>query len=480
VTSWFDHAYPDYAKNRNLMIWDGLSRTKLGYNLSLGCYEGRCYEGHNGIDLVYRGPATQANQNGVEILAAAAGEIAVVRAGCVVGNVRCGGGLGNHTVINHGNGYFTLYAHMARQTILRGSIIAGQPIGIMGSTGNSTGPHLHFALYKDDGNGVWDGIEVEQPLDPFGWRGTEGDPWVLDRQGPVSHYLWQYPLAQVESFAGQQGIDLTDATQNVQIEVPPTAFSGEVTLEMFRGPVAGSPAGVRSVGRAFWLSMLEWLPIPSVRQANLSTVSLALDQALTLPITITATYTDSEVRHLNVNQLTLTHWDQAKRSWQDLPTQIDAETHTVTAQTQALGEFDLQAPLLCPADAVEPDDDYFAARSVVAEGEVESRLFDIAGDEDWFYLEVEGERTYIIETVNLAPNVDTVLELFSRDAQTRLAVSDNRRNSLASYMEWTSAQDNVYFVRVSSGGNSANGCQASYELQVTLKPYQLFLPLITK
>ncbi len=56
-----------------------------------------------------------------------------------------GNGYGNYIIINHGGGRTTLYAHMSGFAISNGqSVTQGQVIGYVGSTGNSTGPHLHF------------------------------------------------------------------------------------------------------------------------------------------------------------------------------------------------------------------------------------------------------------------------------------------------------------------------------------------------
>jgi murein DD-endopeptidase MepM/ murein hydrolase activator NlpD len=66
------------------------------------------------------------------------------------------GGYGNTIVIKHANGYKTLYAHQNkfRSGLKRGSRVKkGQHIGYVGSTGLSSGPHLHFGLYKN-GNAV--------------------------------------------------------------------------------------------------------------------------------------------------------------------------------------------------------------------------------------------------------------------------------------------------------------------------------------
>lgn len=90
--------------------------------------------GHNGTDI---GATT-----GTDILAAMSGT--VVYAGDT------GDGYGNRVVIDHGDGIGTLYGHMSRTTATAGSSVnAGDKIGEVGSTGHSTGPHLHFECRKE-------------------------------------------------------------------------------------------------------------------------------------------------------------------------------------------------------------------------------------------------------------------------------------------------------------------------------------------
>ena len=85
---------------------------------------------HNGVDI---GAASGAN-----IVAAAAGE--VVSAGY-------SGAAGNMIMMSHGGGIYTLYMHCSKITCSEGqSVKAGQTIGKVGSTGVSTGPHLHFGI----------------------------------------------------------------------------------------------------------------------------------------------------------------------------------------------------------------------------------------------------------------------------------------------------------------------------------------------
>ena len=57
---------------------------------------------------------------------------------------------GNYVTINHGDGFSSVYMHMTKYVVKKGAAVsAGQLIGYMGSTGISTGPHLHFGITKD-------------------------------------------------------------------------------------------------------------------------------------------------------------------------------------------------------------------------------------------------------------------------------------------------------------------------------------------
>lgn len=80
-----------------------------------------------------------ASNSGPAIIAADTGT--VTYAGCI------NWGYGCHVMVDHGNGYQTLYAHMSALSVNAGQAIGqGQQLGIMGSTGRSTGPHLHFEI----------------------------------------------------------------------------------------------------------------------------------------------------------------------------------------------------------------------------------------------------------------------------------------------------------------------------------------------
>lgn len=87
---------------------------------------------HTGIDIDSR--------SGWDIWASDGGTVVTATYGW-------GGGYGNHIIIDHGNGYQTLYGHLSSLDVSVGQYVSqGQRLGTMGSTGWSTGPHLHFEI----------------------------------------------------------------------------------------------------------------------------------------------------------------------------------------------------------------------------------------------------------------------------------------------------------------------------------------------
>ena len=92
----------------------------------------RFWGGHAAIDV--------GGWTGAPVKAADGGYVVVAAGGW-------NGGYGNHIIVDHGNGFVTLYAHLNSIYVKPGeSVAAGAVIGGVGNTGNSTGPHLHFEL----------------------------------------------------------------------------------------------------------------------------------------------------------------------------------------------------------------------------------------------------------------------------------------------------------------------------------------------
>jgi murein DD-endopeptidase MepM/ murein hydrolase activator NlpD len=103
---------------------------------------------------------------GVDISAPEGTQIIAARGGRVIWANGNSAPYGNNTLIDHGNGLATFYAHQSSFAVTAGERVAkGEVIGYVGSTGYSSGPHLHFEVHV---NG--------EPHDPLGWFGGSKTP----------------------------------------------------------------------------------------------------------------------------------------------------------------------------------------------------------------------------------------------------------------------------------------------------------------
>jgi Tol biopolymer transport system component len=458
VDAWFDHDRPTYVKDGALLLWDGRRRTLDPYNLPLGCFERRCYDGHDGIDFPYRdpNPATPNIFEPVTIWPAAAGRLAAVVQECSAGDRWCNRGYGNEAILYHDNGLFTRYSHLA--TLAPGvNLAAGAPwltpelpLGEMGSTGNSFGTHLHFAVHRDNGNGRWDGEGTDLPLDPFGWAGAEPDPWVVRDGGPVSRWLWRFNPTTEAILLGSEGATLRDSDGAVTVQIPPGALAGQVRVELMTGAAVAAPRGpLRSLGRGFRLQLLDWLQGGS-----------ALSPTLARPVELSAGYAGATTRHLDMSRLLLYRM-QPGSGWVALPTVVDSEAQAVLAAADQLGDFDLQAPLLCPSDGLEPDDTFDAAVFVPQAGATFDRLFDVDEDEDWFQVEVGAGVPIRVVVQTVAPGTALTATIYDLDGLTPLT-----GRSGPGELMLTTVVAGRYFVRVAPTAENNAGCDADYRISV--------------
>jgi len=115
-------------------MWAHLGKINNEFGFRRNPFGGRTYEFHGGMDIDgERGDLVVAPANGT-----------VVAAGYK-------GGYGNMVEIDHGNGLTTLYGHLSKVESTQGDVVTrGQLIGQVGSTGRSTGPHLHYELRLND------------------------------------------------------------------------------------------------------------------------------------------------------------------------------------------------------------------------------------------------------------------------------------------------------------------------------------------
>ncbi len=144
----------------------------------------KTYRGHQGTDMVLR--SFPQMDSGVYVLAADSGVVTFVHDGefdrNTAKNVPLG--FGNYIAIRHPNKMYSYYAHLRKNSLLvqpGEQVSAGQRIALVGSSGNSTDPHLHFETW-------YDSLYL---VDPFaGPCGNPGSLWIPDFPYDTSYHLW--------------------------------------------------------------------------------------------------------------------------------------------------------------------------------------------------------------------------------------------------------------------------------------------------
>lgn len=126
------------------------------------------------IDPVYGGRAYHAGSDlsaslGLNVVASRSGTVISVNDGARDCGADCGSGYGNFVVIDHGDGYFTRYGHLKKDSVTKYvsvgmTVSQGQIIGLSGNSGKSTGPHLHFEIREGNSWGT--------SLNPFDYIST--------------------------------------------------------------------------------------------------------------------------------------------------------------------------------------------------------------------------------------------------------------------------------------------------------------------
>lgn len=187
IKSFFDHEYPTYAgspNNNNAIFtrYDGRRWTGVPKDSCVETPENNCYDGHDGIDVGLSYEHAIAAADGIVTRADWANSTCF---DCSFGLV---------VEIEHdinGERFRTRYGHLSTITIAVNQVVSsGWVIGTSGSTGSSSGPHLHFDVYKYI-NGGW------RAIDPFGWQpgpnaDVQIDPWAQYSTGAVSWCMWKY------------------------------------------------------------------------------------------------------------------------------------------------------------------------------------------------------------------------------------------------------------------------------------------------
>jgi murein DD-endopeptidase MepM/ murein hydrolase activator NlpD len=236
IVSFFDHDLPDYVQDGRIITATGAEATPDALHQGRdfpaywnpGLRQYIYYDGHNGFDydISYQ-----------PVYAAAAGK--VVFAGLEYPDAITHG-YGNMVLINHQNGYITLYGHFSKVLVKAGQRVRrGQRIGISGNTGHSSGPHLHFTVFHNC-----------SPTDPYGWSGPGEDP-LSSYQGEISTYLWERPplvMNPPPNWPGATSLPADAPMRIVLLRLPATSQGARVFTQSLHRELAQVEKGLRRFG----------------------------------------------------------------------------------------------------------------------------------------------------------------------------------------------------------------------------------------
>lgn len=323
ITSFFDHEYPflgysQYSEPREV------AEKTVNFLGQEGKEPDLYYSSHDGYDfgLPY----------GTEILAPADG---LVRGYYCIS---CGNTLG----IDHPNGYKTIYMHLQKEDLIAESwekdipVKEGDVIGRVGMTGNTTGPHLHFQIYKPVYDGAfWEITHPKNLEDPFGWLNDfKYDPWAFfkwkdvygEHSGRASKYLWKEDITLNDIKGSFNGQLLLMDLDNISLQIPGTTYAFPLAFQL---AYITPPAP---------LDDQKYIDSTSLAIVALDATGKRISQLGSF-ITIKMTLTLESIQDVLWDTLALYHWNSASNLWEKLSSSFDPATLELEAQTNEISEF---------------------------------------------------------------------------------------------------------------------------------------------
>lgn len=341
VWSFFDHQYPVGVGNEGsgadstILKFNGEEKSGTLWNCDAGS---SCYSGHNGYDFSVSGA----------VRAAHAGYAVGTRWDCLPGDQSI------YVVTVTDGRYRTAYLHLKNDAIWQDlhdhprQVQADQQIGTVGNTGApkcSSGPHLHFATYYDaNNNGQF------RVVDPYGFDPTKVDPWVKDKGGPTSHWLWEFAAPGRADLSPGSGPAVAITGAGASVTVPGSAVSAPATLALMSVPVEGSGSTVQTASQGLdGMEATATIPIgPAFRLTGMHDDGSPV-VTFSAPATITRQYSDADAAYANESTIRVYLWQPASTSWQPLATQVDLANNRVTATSDKPGTYCLRGQPLNPA-----------------------------------------------------------------------------------------------------------------------------------
>jgi hypothetical protein len=122
-------------------------------------------------------------------------------------------------------------------------------------------------------------------------------------------------------------------------------------------------------------------------------------------------------------------------------------------------------------DPHEPDDSIAEAAPIVTDGSSQLRNLHTKGDQDYLSFEAVEGMAYTIETLNLGPEIDTIIHLYDDQDQELARNDDGGEEPLASRIVWIAPSSGVYYVRVRDLAEDSAGPDASYTISIVESPF---------
>ena len=144
-----------------------------------------CYDGHDGSDFILEGAFAQMDDGSAQVIAAAAGVVTSIEEDqydrCHISGteVSCDGYpiIGNHVILEHADGTTTRYWHLMKDSVevdVGDVVECGDFLALIGSSGISSMPHLHFEVEPADGGPA---------IDPYAGPESQPESWWTEQEG---------------------------------------------------------------------------------------------------------------------------------------------------------------------------------------------------------------------------------------------------------------------------------------------------------
>ena len=324
ITSYFDHKYPLLGYSYHTEPEDAKNKT---YNY-LGIEEKEpklYYSSHDGYDY--------ALPYGTAILAPADGEAEYYYCDS------CG-----HTIkVDHKNGYQSIYMHFQKTGLIldtlgiKKDVKQGDQLGLVGMTGNTSGPHLHFVIKKDkNNNGDFSDDTPDGKVDPYSWQTSKvKDPWenytwtdtLGEHSGTKSNYLWTMLPIETVKYLNKNGGTITLDNKKIIFNSENVDSNITVSMQPYSTP--------------------QLAPIQGTLQyvTNSSFLTEAYDHFkgkitnFISPVNLIVDIASVNLNNIILESLKIYYWNESNEKWEPLPTMVDLITKQLIAETTHFSKF---------------------------------------------------------------------------------------------------------------------------------------------